>query len=286
MRNDDIDKKIKKVMKILVFTGGLGNQIFEYAFLCHLRSCFPNESFFGHYGKKLKEHYGLEINRWFDVSLPKEKWWVLPMVGLFYFYKQLFPKSKWLDLYQREWKNKDAIVFFPFKFTKQYFPKRQNWLWWKVDEDTLNQKNKELLELIKREETCFVHVRRGDYLSPSFKALFKDCCTAEYYKIAIELMRKKCPQIRFICFSDDLAWLKSNLYVGDDAVFVDWNVGENSPLDMYLMSQCRNGIMANSSFSYWGAYLGAKKKVVIYPLRWWNNNDGNPDIFMNEWIGL
>ena len=61
-------------MRILVFTGGLGNQMFEYAFYKHLKSCFPKESFYEHYGVKLKEHYGLEINKWFDVTLPPEKW--------------------------------------------------------------------------------------------------------------------------------------------------------------------------------------------------------------------
>ena len=103
-------------MKILVFTGGLGNQIFEYAFYLHLKKYFPKDKIYGHYGKKLQEHYGLELNKWFDVELPKEKWWVLPVVGMFYFYKQIFPKSKLLDLHQRQWINKKAIVYFPFKF--------------------------------------------------------------------------------------------------------------------------------------------------------------------------
>ncbi len=152
-------------MRILVFTGGLGNQMFEYAFYKHLKSCFPMERFYGHYGVKLKEHYGLEINKWFDVTLPPEKWWTLPTVGLYYIYKKLVPNSKWLDLFQREWKHKDAKVFFPFKFTKVYFPRENGWLKWKVDEVFLCEKNKQLLQVIHEEETCFVHVRRGDYLS-------------------------------------------------------------------------------------------------------------------------
>lgn len=273
-------------MKILVFTGGLGNQIFEYAFYLHLKSYFPQEKFYGHYGKKLQEHYGLEINRWFDVCLPIEKWWVLPVVAVFYIYKQIFPKSKWLDLHQREWKNRDAKVFFPFKFSKHYFPMQENWLRWKIDENVLDQKNRNLLELIKQENSCFIHVRRGDYLFPAYQSLFGGCCNEDYYKEAIVMMKKTKPDVRFICFSDDLAWLKHNLEVGEDAIFVDWNTGKDSPLDMYLMSQCKNGIMSNSSFSYWGAYLGVKKDVVMYPMKWWNAKEGNPDIFMDVWIGL
>lgn len=273
-------------MKILVFTGGLGNQIFEYAFYLHLKYNLTEEKFYGHYGKKLQEHHGLEINKWFETKLPKEKWWVLPVVTLFYFYKQIFPKSEFLDLDQQKWRNKKAIVFFPFKFSKFYFPKNNSWLKWKVEESELNNKNREVLNIIRKEDICFLHVRRGDYLSPKFKAIFENCCTINYYKSAIKLMKTKYPNIRFICFSDDLMWTKNNLKLGNNAIFVDWNTGKDSPLDMYLMSQCKNGIIANSSFSYWGAYLGTKKKLVIYPMKWWNKKEGSPNIFMDEWVGL
>ena len=104
-------------MKILVFTGGLGNQMFAYAFYLYLKRLFPQERFYGLYGKKLSEHYGLEIDKWFKVSLPRQPWWVLPVTGLFYLYKQCVPNSKWLDLNQEFCKNLRAIVFFPFKFT-------------------------------------------------------------------------------------------------------------------------------------------------------------------------
>lgn len=273
-------------MRILVFTGGLGNQIFEYAFYLHLRKCFPNDKIYGHYGKKLQEHYGLEINRWFDIELPKEEWWVLPVVGLFYFYKQIFPKSQLLDLHQRQWINKNAIVYFPFKFCNRYFPHGNSWIKWKIKEENLSLANKELLKKIRSNESCFLHVRRGDYLSPTFKSLFEGCCTISYYKSALSLLNKEKSNVLFICFSDDMDWVKQNLPIEDNAIFVDWNTGEDSPIDMYLMSQCKNGIMANSTFSYWGAYLGEKKEIVTYPSKWWNSKDGNPEIFFDEWAGL
>ena len=94
------------------------------------------------------------------------------------------------------------------------------------------------------------------------------------------------PKTRFICFSDDLEWIRKNLPMEENTIYVDWNTGTDSPLDMYLMSQCDNGIIANSSFSYWGAYLGKKKNSVIYPQKWWNMDGGNPDIFMDEWFGM
>lgn len=273
-------------MKILVFTGGLGNQIFEYAFYLHLKKIFPKQHFYGHYGKKLTEHYGLEINRWFEVELPKEKWWTFPVVVLFYFYKQCFPKSKHLDLNQKIWQNKDATVFYPFKFNKAYIPQNRGWLKWNVDETQLSEQNKQALSIIRNDNVCFIHIRRGDYLSPTYKDLFDGCCSIEYYKAAIQRMKDLVPSVKFMCFSDDIEWVKQNLELGNDAVFVDWNKGTDSPLDMYLMSQCRYGIIANSTFSYWGARLGIKKDIIMCPQKWWNDNAGNPNIFPEGWISL
>ena len=68
------------------------------------------------------------------------------------------------------------------------------------------------------------------------------------------------------------------------SIFVDWNKGENSPLDMYLMSQCNGAIIANSTFSYWGAILGKEKARVYYPIKWINSPRGVPDIFFDNWI--
>ena len=272
-------------MKILVFTGGLGNQIFEYAFYLHLKRRFPDEHFYGLYGKKLEEHYGLEIDKWFQVELPRQTWWVLPVTGLFYIYKQFFPTSQWLDLNQLDWIHKKAKIFFPFKFNKRFIPDEE-WLKWKVDEEDLSDKNKMALKDIRQADSCFIHVRRGDYLSPTFKSLFEGCCTSIYYNAAIKAIRLKFPKVKFVCFSDDIQWMRQNLDLGTDTLFVNWNKGANSPLDMYLMSQCKCGIIANSTFSYWGARLGCAKECIIYPKKWWNSDKGNPDIFPNDWIGL
>lgn len=87
----------------------------------------------------------------------------------------MVPHSKWLDLNQREWKHQDAKVLFPFKFNKCYFPKGNDWLKWKVDESKLSEKNKKVLEQIRNNHTCFVHVRRGDYLASNNKSIFEGC---------------------------------------------------------------------------------------------------------------
>ena len=274
-------------MRILVFIGGLGNQIFGYAFCRYLKERFPGERFYGLYGRKLSEHYGLEIDKWFRTELPPQPWWVLPLTGLFYLYKKICPDSRWLDLSQSEWAHKDAVVLFPFKLDKKYVPERGDWLEWNVRDESLSLENRQVLSIVRSQECCFVHVRRGDYLSSSYSAVFEGCCTLDYYKNAIvEMKRRANGNLRFIFFSDDMPWVRENLAIDEGAIYVDWNTGADSPLDMYLMSQCPYGIIANSTFSYWGARLGREKKLVCYPAKWWNSPKGNPDIFPDGWIAV
>ena len=87
-------------------------------------------------------------------------------------------------------------------------------------------------------------------------------------------------------FSDDIPWCKSNLNI-HDAVFVDWNTGEDSYIDMYLMKHTKANIIANSTFSYWGAYFNANHPLVIYPKKWkYSESEEALDIFPDNWIGM
>ena len=270
-------------MKVLSFSGGLGNQLFCYAFYLHIKEKYPNHRIYGIYHKsRLSEHYGLEIEKWFNVKLPPQKWYATITIAFFYLLKQVIGSHKWIDASSRECKNEDAIAFVAYKYTKRYIPHRE-WLKWKITDDSLNDRNKELVNFIKSHNTWFIHVRRGDYMSPKYKNLFDGCCPLSYYQRAIEDTIKKEKNPKFVCFSDDINWAKGNL-PDVFTTFVDWNRGEDSPIDMYLMSQCNGAIIANSTFSYWGAFLGRKKARVYYPKKWINSPRGVPDIFYDDWI--
>ncbi len=71
-----------------------------------------------------------------------------------------------------------------------------------------------------------------------------------------------------------------------DSIIVDWNKGEDSFLDMFLMSQSSNLIVANSTFSYWAARLNQDNILTIYPKKWYNSKYAVPDIFPSEWVGV
>lgn len=276
-------------MKILVFMGGLGNQIFEYAFLeTYVRRKFLKHKIYGVYNKKkLSEHYGLEINKWFNVNMPPRSWWIDILTALLYFYKKIQPNTPLLDLDQRDCVHENALLFYPIKFNKRFIPNTSDWLKWNINEQNLSFINKKTLEDIRSSYSVFIHVRRGDYLSLQYKSVFEGCCTLDYYKQAIAHACSVNSNLKFFCFSDDIQWAKQNLILNEDSVYIDWNVGADSPLDMFLMSQCKAAIIANSTFSYWGARLGVSKDFICYPKRWMNTPISIvDDIIPNDWIGF
>ena len=269
-------------MKVLSFGGGLGNQLFCYAFYLYMKEKYPNHRVYGLYSKrKLSEHYGLEINKWFDVELPPQRWYATIVCGFLYLWKRLVGRTKYVETKRDYCENENAIAFLAFKFTNKYFPKGE-WLRFRINEDKLSEINKKTLSDIRTFQSVFVHVRRGDFLSPRYKAAFEGTCPPEYYKKAIKHVHEEVKNPMFIVFSDDILWAKNNMVLPNTTIFVDWNTGLNSPIDMYLMSQCKYAIIANSTFSFWGAYLGEKKRLVYYPQKW-NNGLPSPTIFPAYW---
>ena len=151
-----------------------------------------------------------------------------------------------------------------------------------------DEPNKETLQGIKNTLAVSVHVRRADYLHPAIAAQHGSC-SESYYKEAIELMRSSFPQAVFYFFTDDPAWVES-IFTSkmQNVVLVKNNTGINSWKDMYLMSNCRHHIIANSSFSWWGAWLNDRPdKQVIAPAKWFEDNNRNEkDLIPTGWIQL
>ncbi len=147
--------------------------------------------------------------------------------------------------------------------------------------------NTNILKLVHSTPSVSVHIRRGDYLSPMNRECYGDICTEKYYLNAIRYFEKMDNSSTFFFFSDDIEWAKNTFSPEvKNAFFIDWNSGENSYYDMYLMSQCKNNIIANSSFSWWGAWLNESKgKVVVSPSKW-ANNGYMPDTICSSWIRM
>jgi len=137
-----------------------------------------------------------------------------------------------------------------------------------------DRRNLELAErLTDDQRSVAIHVRRGDYVKDP---LFRGICGETYFSNALAALPEARSLYRYFVFSDDPEWCRSRLLPllgGAEATFVDWNTGTESFRDMQLMGCCRHMILANSSFSWWGAYLNRHTDpVVIAPEKWCNRH--------------
>lgn len=146
----------------------------------------------------------------------------------------------------------------------------------------LPAEQQELLSEIRGSEAVSVHIRRGDYLSAQNQALFGGICDDAYYERALAEMKRRLPEAVFFFFSNDTEWVKER-YRGENCVVVEGNGEDAGFRDLFLMSRCRHHIMANSSFSWWGAWLDENPdKIVIAPKKWFNDRECR-DIY-TDWM--
>lgn len=142
--------------------------------------------------------------------------------------------------------------------------------------------NKEVARQIARVDSVCLHVRRGDYLAdPRYRL-----CSPDYYWAAVREITRSVSEPHFFIFSDDPQWTRDNLKLEHPATFVTHNGAAGDYEDLRLMSACKHFIIANSTFSWWGAWLGAHAgKVVIAPERWVNDpRIDNKDRLPESWV--
>ena len=128
-----------------------------------------------------------------------------------------------------------------------------------------NPLNLKIAQAMRNCQSVSVHIRRGDYLKAENAAMFGNICTDAYYERAIKMIEREVPNAHFYLFSDDISYVKEK-YEGEKYTIIDSNHGEDSFYDMWLMSQCKHNICANSTFSFWGARLNENaNKIMIRP---------------------
>lgn len=121
---------------------------------------------------------------------------------------------------------------------------------------------------MKNSSSVAVHIRRGDYITDPSAYNLMGVLPVSYYTEAIKYLKAKITNPRFYFFSDDLDWVRENLITGDDMEVVELKDGKDY-LDLDLMSKCAHNIIANSSFSWWGAFLNRNPdKIVVAPAQW------------------
>lgn len=276
------------MIKIIRFDGGLGNQMFQYAFYLSLRSNYPHSFYLFDIARSKKSHNGLEI---LDLFKLEGKWRYL-LFGQINRHLSFLLKNQYLVL------QKNITCFEPDVFNEKgklctYVGFWQSELYFReleplirqtfsFDAARLSKSARNYVRLIQSTNSISIHIRRGDYVPLGWNSI----CTDAYYNNAIDFFLQKDSNIQFFVFSDDKEWAEEKFEGKNKFIIVKGNEGSFSWQDMYLMSICKHNIIANSTFSWWAAWLNANKnKTVIAPRQWIPCLDNN-DIFPEAWIKL
>jgi len=147
-------------------------------------------------------------------------------------------------------------------------------------------KNKQIIKQIKKENAVSVHIRRGDYLHHKFNKIL-GLCSIQYYYASIKYIADKIIDPVFYFFSHDPIWVKQNFQLPYKMVIIDHNQDKNYE-DLRLMTCCKHHIISNSTFGWWGAWLNSNKdKMVFAPKHWFNSASYTPkDLIPSDWIRI
>ena len=141
--------------------------------------------------------------------------------------------------------------------------------------------------LIQSENSISIHIRRGDYTNAAMLE-YHGVQDIEYYNQAISFIKEKIANPKFYVFSDNINWVQENLNLNEEAHLITVDESPTSITDFYLMRCCKHNIIANSTFSWWAAYLNPNPdKIIIAPKRWFNKaNFNTKDLIPSPWIQL
>jgi hypothetical protein len=291
-------------MIIVKLIGGLGNQMFQYAagkYLAHLHqtdllvdSSFLDKNPNGAYTKRKLElsvfnldlkiatsedikKFNTEGSNKYSRALQRH----LPILfnnlyaaesGIQYQKEFLnYPKNTYLDGF---WQSERYFKPIESVLLKEFTPK-----------ENLNSENQNWLNKISNCESVSLHIRRGDYISNKNAQQHHGNLGLDYYKNALNLIKEVFQNTEVFIFSDDLDWCNANLKLDGVVHYVNANQQQNFHLDMYLMSHCKHNVIANSSFSWWAAWLNQNtNKIVVAPAIWYADKSLNTkDLIPTSW---
>jgi hypothetical protein len=287
-------------MVIVKIMGGLGNQMFQYAYAKSLQdkgydvkidiSAFEIYKLhggyqLGHYAVSLETSNSSENSKFYLNSLALK---ILRKLG-FDSSRKKVEKSLLYDYKLLEIKDDNYIEGY-FQCEKYFKEVRKTLLKEFTIKNSISQYTKEMENKIKslHNNSCSLHVRRGDFVSRNNISIH-GFCGLDYYQKAISYFEKKVKNIHYFIFSDDIDWCKENLQM-KNVIYINSKEKRMPHEDIYLMSLCKHNVIANSSFSWWGAWLNQNKnKIVIAPKRWFADKkleQQSKDIVCEGWIRL
>ncbi|MBL0727922.1 alpha-1,2-fucosyltransferase [Piscinibacter sp. HJYY11] len=286
--------------------GGLGNQMFQYA--CgramslrqHTEFKVAIDMFAGY-----TLHHGYELPRVFNLTPPLASRDDLRLLlgwqhsrGV----RRVVAKLRWKALASRAFCFEPHLDYWPglaahgpdaylhgYFQSERYFADATTQIRSDFTFSTaLAGRNAAVAERIVTSNSVSMHLRRGDYVSDKRNAGLFAVCDPDYYRAAMALLLTKHPEASFFVFSDDATYAHELFgSMGAHVQIVSHNTGEDSHNDMRLMSLCRHHVIANSTFSWWGAWLDARPdKLVIAPRRWYGGDMQPADLIPSSWVRL
>lgn len=278
-------------LNFVSITGGLGNQMFQYAFFLSSKYVFFSRDCNNIFVSDYNYHNGFELNKIFNIRNN------IFLNFKFRFIKKYFNSCIYVKTEKQdesfeqiiEKNNKSVVWFIGYWQSEKYFIKIEDKIrsTFKFNFQKVSNKNKNLILEIEKNNAISIHIRRGDYESdPASKSILGGICNLDYYKRAINYFNENTENPVFYIFSDDIEWVKMNFSFLNSRIIIDWNKKEDNWQDMMLMSKCNHNIIANSSFSWWGAWLNNNPdKIIIAPKKWFNTFDST-DIVPSNWIRM
>lgn len=296
-------------MIIVQLYGGLGNQMFQYAFGTHLASINNAELIFdlSYVQSKLPfkkwttpMKYELDIFPNINANLNSNIFsskFMYPFAKLEYILKSKFYKKKYNYLYEEsidfnpiflDFKD-NTYVFGNFQSEKYFLNIRDkirtDFQFKKITDDV----NLNHIQKIQNCNSVSIHIRRGDYVSIQKNASKFIALDIQYYENAIKKINSLISNPIFFIFSDDVDWVKQNLKSEFEMHYIsNNNTKTTSYIDMHLMSMCQHNVIANSTFSWWAAWLNANEnKIIISPSKWFHHFDVKMDDILPEtWLRI
>ena len=280
-------------MIYVLCSGGLGNQMFQYALYRSLIFAGKQAVFDTSYYKHETVHSGYEIEKCFGIKVGEDKNDHFNVVWKFFY--SLMARTKKYSFHNIIMENPQKIldinfvqnkaVLFGYWQSENYFKTLKNELISELKFQNISEKSQIMARKMRKENSIAIHVRRGDYLKTT---QYMNLSETNYYNRAIDYINEHITNPQYYVFSDEIDWCKKNMKLPQDkTTYVDFNTGTRSYEDMYLISCSKNAILANSSFSWWAGYL-AKHDIVIRPSKYKVNWSKEQDdmLYPVEWIKI
>lgn len=276
-------------MHRIILLGGLGNQMFQYAFFYSMRHKSCATMLDASLYNVVNMHNGFELPYVFKIAdfFESKKWLHLKFLRFLLHFNPKYLIYNERGGYDMTIFSQKALYIKGYFQTSKYFEEYKDELINIFQFRNISKKNEKIAAEMQCVESVSLHIRRGDYIGLD---RYSNICTEDYYRKAISFVNRNCSNPHFYIFSNDSIWSENFAKkLGVSYEIVGHNTGKDSYQDMYLMSQCKHNIVANSSFSWWGAYLNRHAdSIIIAPQKWdhMDSDEFNDIRVPSNWIRI